>query len=119
MAFQDTLLCSQRLKSLKRKLMATRPSKLRTKVAFEAAHYVQLETARCEEKQRWLAAPKPSKPPAKKRKLSAKKPNSAAAVAAAEAASDVPSMPDRNTTGVSVAMTGVLRFSGIVDNKQV
>ena len=117
MAFQDVLSCSQRLKSLKRKLMATRPSQLRTKVAFEAPHYVQFEEARTAEKRRWLAESK--KPPAKKKKrrTSSKKPKTAAAAARAAAAADVPFMVDRITMGVSVAMTGVLRSSEIVDNK--
>jgi hypothetical protein len=85
MAFQDVLSCSQRLKSLKRKLMATRPSQLRTKVAFEALHYVQFEEARTAEKRRWLAESK--KPPAKKkrRRTSSKKPKTAAAAARAAA----------------------------------
>jgi len=116
-AFHDVLTCSQRLKSLKSKLMSTRPSALRTKVAFEALHYVQFEAARRTEKARWLAAQK--EPPAtKKRKASRrKKPPTAAALEKAAAAADVPFVVDRITMGVSVAMTGVLRTSEIVDNK--
>jgi hypothetical protein len=54
MAFQDVLTSSQRLKSLKRKVMSARPSTSRTKVAFEALHYVQFEAARRKDKRRWL-----------------------------------------------------------------
>ena len=39
MAFKDVPVCSQRLKSLKQKLKALRPSSSRTKVAFEAGDY--------------------------------------------------------------------------------
>jgi hypothetical protein len=96
-AFHDVLTCSQRLKSLKSKLMSTRPSALRTKVAFEALHYVQFEAARRTEKARWLAAQK--EPPAtKKRKASRrKKPPTAAALEKAAAAADVPFVVDRIT----------------------
>ena len=119
MAFQDVLTSSQRLKSLKRKVMSARPSTSRTKVAFEALHYVQFEAARRKDKRRWLEARDGPKAPPKKRKRSnpKKKPKTATAIARAEAAADVPFMLDRITMGVSVAMTGVLRSSEIVDNK--
>jgi hypothetical protein len=59
-----------------------------------------------------------SQPPKKKKRNNPKKqPKTAAAIARAEAAADVPFMLDRITMGVSVAMTGVLRSSEIVDNK--
>jgi hypothetical protein len=49
-AFKDVLVCSQRLKSLKNKLTALRPSTSRTKVAFEAGDYkLQEICGRCEE----------------------------------------------------------------------
>jgi hypothetical protein len=94
-----------------------RPSTARTKVAFEALHYVQLEAARRKEKANWLEAQKQPKPPAKKRKASKKKKQTAAAAAKAEAEADVPFWLDRITLAVSVAMTGILRSSEIVDNK--
>jgi hypothetical protein len=53
--------------------MKSRPSTARTKVAFEALHYVQLEAARRKEKGKWLDAQKQPKPPAKKRKATKKK----------------------------------------------
>jgi hypothetical protein len=86
-------------------------------VAFEALHYVQFEAARRTEKARWLAAQK-EPPAAKKCKTGRKKkPPTAAALEKAAAAADVPFVVDRITMGVSVAMTGVLRSSEIVDNK--
>jgi hypothetical protein len=119
MAFQDVLTSSQRLKSLKRRAMSARPSTSRTKVAFEALHYVQFEAARRKDKRRWLETRDGPKPPSKKKKHSnpKKKPKTAAAIARAEAAADVPFMLDRITMDVSVAMSGVLRSSEIVDNK--
>ena len=114
-AFQDVLTCSQRLKSLKRKVMSMRPSTSRTKVAFEALHYVQLEGARNKEKSRWREAQKKPKKPRKRAKQ--KKPRTAAAIEKTETAADVPFVMDRITMAVSVAMTGVLRTSEIVDNK--
>ena len=66
MAFQDVLTSSQRLKSLKRRAMSARPSTSRTKVAFEALHYVQFEAARRKDKRRWLEARDGPKPPPEK-----------------------------------------------------
>ena len=110
MAFKDVLLCSQRLKSLKQKLSALRPSTSRTKVAFEASDYRKFVAGAVKAKGKPPKAKKGRKAPTSAKKKGKK-------AAAPRAPRDVPFLVDRAVLGVSVAMTALLRSSELVENK--
>ena len=114
LAFKDVLVCSQRLKSLKRKLKSLRPSTSRTKVGFEASNYAAFSKGARAAKAKgakafatWVDSQHASHLVKGKGKKKRKK----------TVPKDVAFLADRIVLGVSVAMTALLRSSELVDNK--